>query len=40
MCDTEWMPFMKGRMRVSVRSEETGDVRELREMVRRGTWCG
>ena len=29
---------MKGRTRVSVRSDETGDVRDDREMVRSGTW--
>lgn len=35
---TLWMPLMKGRMRVRVRSEEMGVEREEREMVRRGTW--
>ena len=38
MWATEWMPFMKGIMRMRVRSEEMGEVRECREMVRRGTW--
>jgi hypothetical protein len=38
MWATEWMPLMKGIMRVSVRSEDMGDVSEESEMVRRGTW--
>lgn len=32
------MPLIKGRIRVSVRSEEMGVEREDREIVRTGTW--
>jgi hypothetical protein len=32
------MPLMKGRTRMSVRSDEMGDVSEDRAMVKRGTW--
>jgi hypothetical protein len=33
----EWMPLMKGTIRVKVRSEDSGEVSEARDMVSRGT---
>jgi hypothetical protein len=36
--DMLFMPLMKGSMRFSVRSDDMGDCRLEREMVRTGTW--